>query len=77
MKTLERRIKALEGEQGQGTWRPVLNSLSDDDLNRLEAILRLFGTQGPTEADVMALSDNDAAFLAALVEHKSGVGCPA
>lgn len=70
MTALSRRVRALEGLKTDTDWSSVLDRLSDACLDRLEAICAQFQGRGPSAADIEALSDADAAFLANLIETK-------
>lgn len=72
MTMLSRRVMALEGLRSGTDWAPILDRLSDACSSRLESILAPFGRRGPNAADIEALSDADARFLANLIATK---GC--
>jgi hypothetical protein len=73
MRGLAKRIGALEATNGGNEWAKILDSMSLDDLERLEAILLPLG---PVEESVIAgLSESDAAFLASIIAMKEVSPC--
>lgn len=75
MRGLRHRIASLEALGVGAGWGPVLDGLATADLERLESILLPHGDGKVTEGWVASLSDDDAGFLASIMELKGGVPC--